>query len=188
MPVTWDGKQCVLAASDDLVLRCFLGQEATRERPAKHRVIVLRPPGSNKYVTAFDSRSITLHEGASKVWDLAAGGQIIGLQVIDYSCSATRNIAFATAEGALGVLNVSLGSLPVSHDVRLHVANVKNDGCEALGHHSRGCRERAAVHRSSRSPARNVSFRFIHKLALFEQLEAFSHAGFTSKFPVLDGA
>jgi hypothetical protein len=68
--VPWDGQQCVLAASDGLALRCFLGQEAVRER----RVVILRPLDPNKYVIAFDNRSITLHKGASKVWELAAGG------------------------------------------------------------------------------------------------------------------
>jgi hypothetical protein len=97
-------QQCVLAASDYFVMRCFLGQEAIRKR----RVVVLRRLGPNKYVIAFDNCSSTLHKGASKVWDLAAGGEIVGLLVIDYSSGGTRDVAFATTEGALGVLNVSM--------------------------------------------------------------------------------
>jgi hypothetical protein len=85
--ITWDRQQCALAASDDLILHCFLGQEVIRER----LVGVLRPLGPTKYVIAFYNRSITFHEGASKIWDLTAGG----LQVIDYSGGGTRDIVFA---------------------------------------------------------------------------------------------
>jgi hypothetical protein len=131
--VTWDGQQCIMAASDDRMLRCFLGQEAIRERRVKHRVALLRPLGPNKYVIAFDKGAIALHEGAHKVWDLAAGGQVVGLEVIDYSGSGTRDVAFATDEGAIGVLSMSLGSLTISHDTALrlaglHLIDLKNDG------------------------------------------------------------
>jgi hypothetical protein len=130
--ITWDNQECFLAASDDLMIRCFLGQEAIRERRVKHRVVLLRPLGPNKYAIAFDNGSIALHTGVNKAWDLAAGGQVVGLQIIDYSGGGTRDIAFATAEGTVGVLDVSLGSPIISHNTGLilaglHLIDLKDD-------------------------------------------------------------
>jgi Bardet-Biedl syndrome 2 protein len=131
--ITWDGKQSILAASQDLMIRLFQGEESIRERRVKSKVSILKPLGPNKYAIAFESGSIMLIDGASKVWDVSAGGQIIGLQMIDYAGAGKADIAFATSEGTIGILATTSGHLTLSDDTHLnlsglHLFDFKDDG------------------------------------------------------------
>jgi Bardet-Biedl syndrome 2 protein len=131
--ITWDDQKCLLVASQDLVIRLFSGEESIREKHVKVKVVILKAVAANRYAIAFENGSIVLIDGVSKVWDVPAGGQIVGMQLIDYSGCGKAEIAYATAEGVIGVLDPLLGNVTISQDTQLrlsglHVIDFKGDG------------------------------------------------------------
>ena len=120
--IEWNSQKCILAASNDLTIRLFSGEEAIRERKVHSKVLFLRPLGPQKYAIAFENGSITLIEGASKVWDVASGGQIVGLQIINFV--GKPDIAFATAEGNVSILDSKTGRIVTTDDTRLRLSGL----------------------------------------------------------------
>ena len=128
--IEWNSEKCILAASNDLMIRLFSGEESIRERKVHSKVSFLKALGPQKYAIAFENGSITLINGVSKVWDVASGGQIVGLQVIDYV--GKPDIAFATSEGNIGILDADTGRIITTDDTRLrlsglHLIDFQND-------------------------------------------------------------
>jgi hypothetical protein len=78
----------------------------------------------NKYDIAFDNCSISLIDGFANVSDVSAGGPIVRLQGIDSSGGGKTDVAFATTEGIVSVLDVALGTRTISHDARLRLGRV----------------------------------------------------------------
>lgn len=131
--IVWDGQKCLLAASNDQMIRLFNGEEAIRERKVHSNVSFLASLGPNKYAVSYESGSVSLIDGVQKVWDIAAPGQIVGMQVADYSGSGRKDIAIATAEGNINVVDVSNGNVTRSDDIGirisgLHLLDFKHDG------------------------------------------------------------
>ena len=130
--IEWNKQKCVLAASNDLMIRLFNGEEAIRERKVHSKVAFLRALGPQRYAIGFESGSITVIDGAAKLWDIAATGQLVGLQVIDYSGVGKPDVAYATTEGTIGVLDAKSGRMVCSDDTKLklsglHLLDFKND-------------------------------------------------------------
>ncbi|OHT09403.1 hypothetical protein TRFO_21618 [Tritrichomonas foetus] len=130
--IVWDNQKCLLAASNDQMIRLFNGEEAIQERKVHSNVSFLAALGPNKYAIAFQSGSVALIDGVQKVWDIAAPGQVVGMQMLDYAGGGKRDIAIATAEGTLAILDVTNGHIARSDDIGLkisglHLLDFKND-------------------------------------------------------------
>lgn len=130
--IIWNGQKCLLTASNDQTIRLFNGEEAIRERKVHSNVSFLAAIGSNKYAIAYTSGSVSLIDGVQKVWDIAAPGQIVGMQIADYSGSGRKDIAIATAEGSINVIDVTNGNIVRSDDIDirisgLHLLDFKHD-------------------------------------------------------------
>lgn len=130
--IVWDGQKCLLAASNDQTIRLFNGEEAIRERKVHSNVSFLVALGPNKYAISFTSGSVSLIDGVQKVWDIAAPGQIVGMQVADYTGGGRKDIAIATAEGSINVIDVTNGNIVRSDDIGirisgLHLLDFKHD-------------------------------------------------------------
>ena len=130
--IVWDNQKCLLAASNDNMIRLFNGEEAIRERKVHDNVSFLAALGPNKYAITFASGSIALIDGVQKVWNIATPGQVVGMQVVDYSGGGKKDIAIATVEGTLAIVDVANGNISRSDDTGLrisglHLIDFKND-------------------------------------------------------------
>lgn len=130
--ITWDNQKCLLVASNDQMIRLFNGEEAIRERKVHDNVSFLAAIGPNKYAISFTSGSVALIDGVQKVWDIASSGQIVGMQIVDYAGGGKRDIAIATAEGTVAIIDVANGHFTRADDLGLRIAGLhlndfKND-------------------------------------------------------------
>lgn len=122
--IEWDGEKCILAASNDLMIRLFSGEESKRERKVHAPVSYLVPMGPNQYVVSFETGSVSLIKGLDKIWDISIPGQVVGLQALDFTGSGHKDLAVATGEGIIQILDSKTGQAKISDDTRLHIAGM----------------------------------------------------------------
>jgi Bardet-Biedl syndrome 2 protein len=131
--LVWNKDKCLVAASADLMIRIFRGEESVHERRLKSKVDIIRALGPNKYVMGFDNGSVTVVDGLQKLWDVAIEGELVGLQVVDFLGVGKPGIIYSTTDGLIGVLDIDHGRNVFSDQTGLkisglHKIDFKNDG------------------------------------------------------------
>lgn len=127
------GQHSLLAASNDLKICQFYGGESKREIRIHHQCTFLKPVEADKFVAAFENGSIALYDKMQKVWNYASQGDIVGLDMIDFSGRKTKDVVLACAEGDISFLDISNGQVTKHETMDFHLAalglvDFKDDG------------------------------------------------------------
>ena len=128
-----NGNMSLIAASNDLVIRVFVGEESKREMRIHFPCSFLKAAGPDEFIAGFDNGSISLYKNLQKVWNCSTQDTIIGFTMIDFSGRKQKDLVVGCGEGSLLFLDMANGQVSRKENLEMHLASIglvdfKGDG------------------------------------------------------------
>ena len=127
------GTLSLVAASNDLMIRTFVGEESKREMRVHFPCTFLTSAGPDKFIAGFENGSVALYDNLQKVWNYSTQDSIVGLTMIDFSGRRAKDLVVGCGEGQLVFLDMANGQVTRKENLEMHLSSIglvdfKGDG------------------------------------------------------------
>ena len=136
--ITYLNSKALIAASNDLMIRLFIGEESIKETKINNKVEFLKSFGPNEFLAIFSNGTIGFYNDMQLQWIYSSKSPIIGVQIANFLGKPNLDIIIASTDGKIYFLDKFNGQPSKTDDLNTNISllnlnDFSNDGRQYLG-------------------------------------------------------